>query len=207
MNRDDQTRAVYDQKYAGAQYYWGVRPSASCFDVLRLLPPESPLKLLDVGCGEGRNAVFFARNGYRVHGFDISAEGIEKTKELAKKVGVAVEAFQADLNTFRLQESFDIIFSTGVLHCCDPALRSELIANYQDHTNAGGLHVLSVFVSKPFIAPAPDRDPNTHLWRSGDLLSLYADWRIEWCTEEIFDCMSSGIPHQHAVNRIVARKV
>jgi hypothetical protein len=32
------------------------------------------------------------------------------------------------------------------------------------------------------------------------------DERYEFCTEEIFDCMSSGVPHQHAVNRIIARK-
>ena len=39
-------------------------------------PPEQPLKLLDIGCGEGRNAVFFARNGYNVTAFDISEKGI-----------------------------------------------------------------------------------------------------------------------------------
>jgi tellurite methyltransferase len=68
------------------------------------------------------------------------------------------------------------------------------------------LHVLSVFVGKPFIPPAPDRDPNASPWRSGELLRQYADWRIEWCVEEIFDCRSSGVPHQHAVNRLAARK-
>lgn len=207
MNRDDETRMMYDRSYAGTEYYWSVRPSATCFEVLRRLPPDRPLRLLDVGCGEGRNAVFFARNGYHVHGFDISERGVEKTKELAARAGVYVDVFQADLNTFRLQEPFDVVFSTGVLHCVDPNLRGELIENYQAHTNDGGLHVLSVFIKKPFVAQAPDRDPNASPWLSGELFTLYADWRIEWCTEEIFDCMSSGTPHQHAVNRIAARKV
>ena len=39
-----------------------------------------------------------------------------------------------------------------------------------------------------------------------ELFTHYHDWLIESCTEEIFDCMSSGIPHQHAVNRVIARK-
>lgn len=74
-------------------------------------------------------------------------------------------------------------------------------------TSEGGLHVLSVFVEKPFIASAPDRDPNAHAWKSGELFTYYADWLIEWCTEEIFDDLSGGTPHQHAVNRIAARQV
>lgn len=37
-------------------------------------------------------------------------------------------------------------------------------------------------------------------------MGYYWDWEILYCTEEIFDCMSSGIPHKHAVNRIIARR-
>lgn len=207
MSTDDETRAAYDRRYAGSERYWGGRISKTCLEVLRRLPPERPLELLDVGCGEGANAVFFARNGYHVHALDISEQGIRKTIALASEVGVSVEAVQANINTFRLRERFDIIFSTGTLHSCDPALRGELIRHYREFTNDGGLHVLSVFVEKPFLAPAPDRDPNSHPWRTGELFTHYADWRVESCVEEIFDCASSGVPPQHAVNRIVARKV
>jgi tellurite methyltransferase len=207
MNRrDDDTRVAYDQKYAGEDYYWTLRPSSSCFEVLKRMPPDRPLRLLDVGCGEGRNAVFFARNGYHVTAFDLSPEGVKKTRDLADKVGVPIDAFEADLNVFRVSEPFDILFSTGVLHSSAPSVRDEMFSNYQRHTREGGLHVISVFVAKPFIPPAPDRDPNASPWRSGELLRQYADWRIEWCVEEIFDCRSSGVPHQHAVNRLAARK-
>jgi tellurite methyltransferase len=65
---------------------------------------------------------------------------------------------------------------------------------------------LSVFVRKPFIAKAPDAEKTAHKWISGELLTYYHDWKIEFCTEEIFNCTSSGVPHQHAVNRIIARK-
>lgn len=39
-----------------------------------------------------------------------------------------------------------------------------------------------------------------------ELLQLLRDWEIVWCTEEIFDCTSGGVPHKHAVNRIIARR-
>jgi tellurite methyltransferase len=84
--------------------------------------------------------------------------------------------------------------------------RQGLLANYQEYTCPGGLNALSVIVSKPFIPEAPDAEKASHKWISGELLTYYRDWRIEFCSEEIFDCMSSGVHHQHAVNRMLARK-
>ncbi len=154
----------------------------------------------------GRNALFFARNGYVVDAFDISEKGIEKTARLAKDIDVSINAFKASVTDFRLSESYDILFSSAAFQCVPAAMRPELFENYKMFTNPGGSNVFSVFVRKPFIAPAPDGDANSSPWKSGELLTYYHDWRIEWCTEEIFDCMSSGVPHQHAVNRIIARK-
>jgi tellurite methyltransferase len=196
----------YDERYSRPGFYWGARPSAMCLRVLELLPPERPLRLLDIGCGEGRNAVFFARNGYHVSAFDRSPVGVEKTQRLANDAGVPIEAFVADLASYRPSEPFDVFFSSGVLHYLPPELHSEVLASYREATAPGGLHALSVFVAKPFIAPAPDAEPTAHLWRSGELLSHYADWRIEFTCEEVFDCSSSGIPHQHCISRVVARR-
>lgn len=197
----------HDNRYNQEDYYWGFRPSSTCLKVLTLHPPEKPLRLLDIGCGEGRNAVFFARNGYEVTAFDLSPKGVEKTKELADKAGVTIDVFEADLLRFRVQESFDIIFSTGVFHYIPPELRTEIVSNYMDHTAHFGLNVFSAFVEKPFIPKPPDAESIANHWKSGELFTHYHEWRIEYCAEEIFDCNSSGIPHRHATNRIIARKV
>ena len=196
----------YDKRYDQQEYYWGIRPSPICLDVLKTLHPDKPLKLLDIGCGEGRNAIFFARNGYYVTAFDTSEKGIEKTRRFAEKASVSINLFIADIKEFRLSENFDILFSTGVLHYIPKELRKEVFGNYKKFTNPGGLNVFSVFVHKPFIEKAPDAEMTAHEWLSGELLTYYHDWQIEYCTEEIFDCMSSGVPHKHAVNRIIARK-
>jgi tellurite methyltransferase len=198
---------TYDDKYQTQGYYWGKQPSLICYKILELMPPERPVKLLDIGCGEGRNSVFFARNGYQVTAFDFSHVGVEKTRGMAEEIGVSLNTFVADLLEFRLNESFDILFSTGTLHYIPKELRAEILTNYKQFTNPNGLHVFSVFVRKPFIARAPDAEETAHLWISGELFTHYHDWRIEFCTEEIFECMSSGIPHQHAVNRAIARKL
>jgi tellurite methyltransferase len=202
---DNNMTSLYDERYERPGYYWGKIPSKICYRVLQLMPPDRPLNLLDIGCGEGRNAVFFARNGYRVTAFDTSPKGVEKTRQLAADAGAPIEAFVADINDFRLTTSFDVLFSGGVLQYVPPERRSDLFANYREYTSPGGLNVLSVFVKKPFIGKAPDAEKTAHKWVSGELLTYYHDWKMEFCTEELFDCMSSGVPHQHAISRMIAR--
>ncbi len=206
MDKNEQTARQYDERYSSEAVYWGTIPSAACYEILKLMPPDQPLRLLDIGCGEGRNALFFARNGYVVDAFDISQEGVEKTKHLAENIEVNINIFKASVTDFRLTESYDILFSSAVFQCVPEAMRPELFENYKMFTNPGGLNVFSVFVSKPFITRAPDGDANSYHWKSGELLTHYHDWLIESCSEEIFNCMSSGVPHRHAVNRIIARK-
>lgn len=57
---------IYEEEYKTQEYYWGTEPNKACYQVLLLMPPIKPLKLLDIGYGEGKDAVFFARNGYVV---------------------------------------------------------------------------------------------------------------------------------------------
>lgn len=170
------------------------------------MPPDRHVTLLDVGCGEGRDAVFFAGKGYSVTAFDDSPIGIEKAKRLAEKENVSIEVFVADINEFRLSYAFDVIFSTGVFQYIPEERRSDIIGNYRKFTSHDGLNALSVFVKKPFIAEAPDHETASFDWFSGELLSHYHDWKIEFTTEEIFECMSSGVPHQHAISKVIARK-
>ena len=93
----DKQVTIYEEEYKIPEYYWGIEPSKLCLRVLELLPPSRHLKLLDIGCGEGKDSVFFARNGYDVTAFDISDAGIEKTKRLAEKARVQVKVFKADI--------------------------------------------------------------------------------------------------------------
>ncbi|MFD1174966.1 methyltransferase domain-containing protein [Paenibacillus puldeungensis] len=198
---------IYEEQYQGSDYYWGVEPNSSCYQVLQCIPPTRPLKLLDIGCGEGKDAVFFARNGYDVTAFDITDAGLDKTKRLADRAKVHVRVFKADIMDFRLDTSFDILHSSGVLHYIKPEYRNEIFSNYKQFTNVNGVHVFNAFVQKPFIAPPPENEPHSYMWSSGELLSHYTDWLIWDSSEIIFDCNSSGIPHQHAMSKIIAKKI
>jgi len=193
---------AYDSRYLSKTNYWDFKPSTMAFKVLELAPPlNKKLTLLDIGCGEGGNTIFFAKNGYKVTGFDFSAVGVQKTKENAEKHNVQIDVFQQDINEFISTKKYDIIFSSGTLQYLLPERREPFLRNLQTCTNENGLHVLHACVKKPFVPLAPDAEPQESLWDSGQLLHFYKDWKTEHFVEEIKPCNSSGVPHQHVHNR------
>lgn len=203
MNKTD-----YERRYQSKEEYWGNQISKMALRIPELFPAKMPKpKVLEIGCGEGTNAVFLARNGYNVTAFDLSKTAVEKTAQLAEKHEQKISVFVADINEFVPDQSFDIVFSSGTLQYLKPEIRHGFIDNLKQKTNDGGLHVLHTFAKKSYIATAPDAEACEFLWSTGELLSLYQDWRIETFLEEIKKCNSGDIPHEHSHNRIWAKKI
>lgn len=197
----------YEARYQTEDYYWGIVPNRFCYEIMKRKPPVKPLKVLDIGCGEGKDAVFLARNGYQVSAFDLTDAGLEKGRLLAEKCGTYVDFFKADVKDFRPTQDYDVIFSSGVFHFIPPALRAEVLESLQEHTKPGGLHTMNVFVEKSFVKESPDKDKDRYRWKSGELFTYYSDWLFHKMNEEIFDCNSGGIPHQHCMDVMIAEKV
>lgn len=200
----------YDRRYDTEEYYWGLTPNRICYDIMKLLPPIRPYRVLDIGCGEGKDAVFLAKCGYDVTAFDISEQGIEKAKKLAGYNKVSPKLFKADLFDYRPDTEYDIIFSSGVLHFIPQTQRRELCDSLKAHTSQNGINALNVFVQKPFITRAPDStrdEKNRHPWHSGELFGYYHDWLFHTCREEVFDCNSGGTPHKHCMDTLIAQKI
>ena len=203
MNKDN----AYDERYAEEGYYWGKKPSESCEKALEFIEEPHGKKLLDLGCGEGRNAVYFAEKGFRVTALDLSEEGLKKARRYAEEKGVEIKTIHADLNDYSLKEKYDVIFSTGSLQYIPKESRKDRFEEYKEYTVEGGLNVMSVFVKKPFIEEAPDAEESAELYKSGELMMYYHDWKILFTAEKIFDCDSGGVPHRHAIDRVIAKKL
>jgi SAM-dependent methyltransferase len=84
----------WEERYSRPGYWAGTEPSAILREVLPLLP--APGEALDLACGEGRNAVFLARRGWRVTAVDRSAAGLAKAAKLAREQDIPVEAMTRD---------------------------------------------------------------------------------------------------------------
>ena len=199
---------VYDQRYAGEEFYWGKKPSTMCSRVVEMMEPGADFRprLIDLGCGEGRDIVYFARYGFEVVGIDLSLPGLEKAKQYAEEAGVHVETIHTDIVDYEPEETYDVVFSTGAMQYLPPEVRERKFQSYKEQTSPNGINVHSVFVDKPFLPPAPDVEASAHFFKSGELLRYYWDWEILYCAEQIFDCKSSGVPHKHAICRMIARK-
>ena len=202
-----QSLTDYDKRYKTDGFYWGLTPNSLCYEIMRLKPPIKPYQVLDIGCGEGKDAVFLARNGYDVSAFDISEHGLSKARMLADNCGVKIGFFKADVRDFRLETDYDIIFSSGVFQYIPSEFRNSIVDNLKSHTTQNGINVINVFIRKPFIPLPPDIEELEIAagdWKSGELLTYYYDWLFHINKEIIFDCNSSGIPHKHCMDMLIA---
>ena len=87
-------RHAWDERYRGEELLWRAEPNQYVVAEVKGLPPG---RALDLGCGEGRNAVWLAMRGWRVTGVDFSAVGLAKARALAERSGATVDWVEADL--------------------------------------------------------------------------------------------------------------
>lgn len=94
-------RPMWDQRYGEPGFAYGTEPNDFlAANAERYLPAGG--EILSLAEGEGRNAVFLARLGFRVTGVDGSAVGLEKARKLAAQRGVEIRTVVADLAHFDL---------------------------------------------------------------------------------------------------------
>ena len=83
----------------------------------RIVPGQ---RILDAGCGDGRNLVYLIRAGFDVHGIDKSPRSIAQTRELAARLDPRIDADRFTVQPIELMSftdaAFDVVLSSAVLH-------------------------------------------------------------------------------------------
>jgi 2-polyprenyl-3-methyl-5-hydroxy-6-metoxy-1,4-benzoquinol methylase len=73
--------------------------------------------VLDVGCGNGRNSVAFAKNNFKVYGIDLSTSAINLAKKNAKEEGVNINCTVGSVFDLSYDDnSFEVLVDSGCLH-------------------------------------------------------------------------------------------
>ena len=100
-------REAWNQRYADAELVWSADANRFLVEAVTALPPG---RALDLGAGEGRNAIWLAERGWRVTAVDFSAIGLQKARRLAEARGVEVNWTEADLRSYSpARGAFDLV--------------------------------------------------------------------------------------------------
>ena len=83
------TETFWDERYSGADRIWSGRPNQRLVEQLGDVAPAPGATALDVGCGEGADAVWLASRGWSVTGADVSGVALRRAAEHAEQAGVA----------------------------------------------------------------------------------------------------------------------
>ncbi len=182
-------------------YIWGTKPSKFAREVSSHLQPGA--RVLDLGCGEGRDSVFFATCGCEVVGVDVSAAGLEKAARLARAHGVNIGWVDADAAHWVPRGFFDLVYSCGALHYVAREQRARVIAQLQAVTRAGGHHALAVFTDHHIYVEHGER---IDYFGRGELEQAYSDWLILRNDRSLISCRRNGVAHRHGVEWFLATK-
>lgn len=91
-------RDLWNERYNEKGSVWGAAPNQFVEDRLAGL---EPCRVLDLGSGQGRNAIWLALQGHTVTAVDVSDVATAQAAEIAASVGVAVEFIAADLESWQ----------------------------------------------------------------------------------------------------------
>jgi tellurite methyltransferase len=167
-----------------------LEPAPFLVENMELLPRG---RVLDVAMGNGRNAIFMAKAGFRVEGVDRSPEAVDMALEAARKAGVNIKAQVADLEgEYKISKgAYDVII-------CFNYLQRSLIPQIREGIRPGGMVVYETFTVDQIQFGHP-RNPD-YLLEHNELLRMFGEFRCLRYHEGTIEDMK-------AVAGIVAQKV
>ena len=173
---DPAVRANWDQRYTERERLWSGQPNGALVTEVDGLTPG---RVLDVGCGEGADAVWLARGGWDVTALEVSGVALERAAGHARDAGVAVRWVHAGLAEARLAPaSFDLVSAQypALLRTPDAAAERALLAAV-----APGGVLLLVHHAGMETQPPDDGgfDPADYVWPSMIAARLDDDWEVE----------------------------
>ena len=198
------TRSPWARGYARTPeaYIWGTAPSAFARKVSALLPRGA--RVLELGCGEGRECVFFASRGLDVTGIEISSAGLRKAARLARERGVEVRWVQGDMAQPTVHGRFDLVYSCGSIHYVRRRERARFFAHLRGLTRPRGYHAHVVFTNRLIYV---EQAEVVEYFVPGEIARAYDGWLIREDVHRSIKCAEDGMPHRHSVEQLVVQRI
>lgn len=175
---------------------------------LRLLKNVPPGRALDIGAGEGPDAIRLAMLGYSVDAIEISSVAAEKITRLAEEEDVSslINVTIADIERYKLTEEYDIIICNGVLHYIENKV--QVVAKMQAATRKKGLNVVSLWSTYSMVPGWHNSVPAYCDDEDGVVVKMYSKWEKELLyfeRDKLESAHSDLPPHRHSHIKFIAR--
>ena len=144
-------------------------------EVLEAMQFLSPGKAMDLGCGQGRNALFLAQQGFDVTAVDQNELALEILQSIVEQEDLEMTVGLYDINSAALTQTYDLIVSTVVLMFLQADRIPAIIQNMQDQTNPGGYNLI---VCAMDTEDYPCQVPFSFTFKEGELADYYKDWEL-----------------------------
>ena len=198
-------KALWDQRFSGAEYFYGTQPNAFLASQAHLLLAGQ--SVLSVADGEGRNGVWLAEQGLDVLAVDFSGKALEKSRRLAASRGVSLQTELVDVHTWDWGENrFDVIVAIFIQFASSqerPALHRAI----QQALKPGGLLLLQGYTPKQLEYRTGGPSNIDNLYSAEDLQRDFGAMEILQLREHDME-ISEGPGHSgmSALVDLVARK-
>ncbi|TKI59448.1 methyltransferase domain-containing protein [Lysinibacillus mangiferihumi] len=195
----------WEKEYLADTHFAFGNPSEEVVEWAKKLPADA--RILDIGCGDGRHAVYLAQLGFKVEAIDISEAGIAKINRY--KASHQLHNLQADvqdITTYQFSDTYHCIISHGLFHFLAREDWHRIIQLMQDYTKIEGINIITVFTDEVDIPE--DLAPFVKgICQEGEIRELYEQWSIAFYRSYQFeDQHENNIRHCHAANKLVAIK-
>ncbi|KNC91945.1 tellurite resistance methyltransferase TehB [Trabulsiella odontotermitis] len=160
--------------------YGLTRTHSEVLHAATIIPPG---KTLDLGCGNGRNSLYLAANGFDVTAWDKNPMSINNLETIRKEEGLDnLQTAINDLNALNFDGEYDFILSTVVLMFLEAKTIPGLIDNMQRCTKAGGYNLI---VAAMDTEDYPCTVGFPFAFKPQELSNYYTDWELLKYNEEV----------------------
>ncbi len=128
--------------------------------------------VLDMGSGNGRHSLFFAKKGFKVTALDNDKILLSDIKKTAKEKDLTITTKYCDIKKYQPSRNFDVIIASMSLHFLEKPQVIKAIQMMKNHTKIGGINYISNFTDKHPIGTRP------YLMKKNELKSYYDDWSV-----------------------------
>lgn len=100
----------WNSKFSREGFLYGLKPNSFIASKVKSFPKNA--KVLCLGEGEGRNAIFLAKRGFEVVAIDASDIGLKKLEQRAKEENLNIKTICMDLNNWEASQKYDVIIAS-----------------------------------------------------------------------------------------------